>query len=67
MEEIILFSTGCPKCNVLKKKLLEKKIEYLENNNAKEMINLGIINVPVLEVNGTRMGFKEAVEWVKER
>ena len=64
MDKVILYSTGCPKCNVLKKKLSEHNIEFIENNNVEEMTKLGFVNVPVLETNGTRMGFKEAVEWI---
>lgn len=30
---ITLYSTGCPKCKVLKKKLEEKGIKYTENNS----------------------------------
>ena len=63
---IILYSTGCPKCGVLKKKLLERNFEFTENNNKEEMIKLNFINVPVLEVDGVRMEFKEATEWIKE-
>ena len=25
---VILYSTGCPKCNILKKKLADAKIDY---------------------------------------
>ena len=67
MSKIVLFSTGCPKCNILKKKLLEHNIEFLENNDKDEMLRLNFVNVPILEVDGTRMGFKEAVEWIKEQ
>jgi predicted house-cleaning noncanonical NTP pyrophosphatase (MazG superfamily) len=64
LSKIILYSTGCPKCNVLKKKLSEHNIEFIENNNVEEMANLNFINVPILEVDGVRMGFKEAVDWI---
>lgn len=67
MNKIILYSTGCPKCNVLKKKLSEHNIEFLENNDIDEMIKLNFINVPILEVDGVRMDFKEAVEWIGAR
>ena len=40
--KIILYSTGCPKCEVLKKKLKTKNIEYVENNNVEDMESLGI-------------------------
>ena len=64
---IILYSTGCPKCNVLKKKLTEKNIEYTENNDIYAMTSLGIDQVPVLSVDGKLMGFVEANKWVNER
>lgn len=40
--EIILYTTGCPACAVLKKKLDSKKIIYTENNSETEMEALGI-------------------------
>ena len=64
---IILYSTGCPKCNILKKKLAEKKIPYIENNNVEEMTSLGIDFVPVLYVNGEMLQFKEANDWVNQQ
>lgn len=62
--KIILHSTGCPKCEVLKKKLKAKNIEYVENNNVEDMESLGIDQVPVLSVDGNLMGFAEANNWI---
>ena len=64
---VILYSTGCPKCTVLKNKLYDKNIKFAENNSVNDMLSLGITQVPVLEVDGTKMNFKEAVKWIKER
>lgn len=64
---IVLYSTGCPKCNVLKKKLAEKNIEYDEFTSVEKMISMGITEVPVLGVEGKMLNFKEAVDWIKER
>lgn len=61
---IILYSTGCPKCKVLKSKLEEKGIEFVENNSVEEMTELGITQVPVLSVYGALLNFKNAVTWV---
>lgn len=61
--KIILYSTGCPKCKVLKHKLEEKGIAYTENNAVDEMLSLGIAQVPVLSVDGELLDFKLAVEW----
>ena len=62
--KIILYSTGCPKCEVLKKKLKAKNIEYVKNNNVEDMESLGIDQVPVLSVDGNLMSFAEANNWI---
>lgn len=65
--EIILYSTGCPKCNVLKKKLDDKNISYSENTNIETMTSLGIEQVPVLSVDGDLMDFSQANIWINQR
>lgn len=65
--DIILYSTGCPKCNVLKKKLADKNIQYTENNDVDTMVSLGIDQVPVLSVDGKLLQFSEANDWINER
>lgn len=64
---VVLYSTGCPKCAVLKKKLEANAIEYQENNDVDEMIGLGISQVPVLSVDGELLSFAEANKWVNDR
>lgn len=65
--EIILYSTNCPKCKILEKKLTEKNIKFTKNNNVVEMTELGIDQVPVLAVDGEMLGFVEANKWINER
>lgn len=65
--QVILYSTGCPKCKVLKAKLDSKEISYDIISDTSVMINKGIETVPVLEVNGNVMDFKTAVDWINER
>ena len=67
MEQIIMYSTGCPQCLVLKKKLENSGIAFTEVTDKERMIELGFNKVPVLEVDGKRMEFVEAVKWVNER
>lgn len=62
-----LYTTGCPRCEVLKKKLDAKSIQYIENNSVEEMTELGITHVPMLKCDGWLMDFKSAVEWVNEQ
>ena len=67
MTNIILYSTGCPRCDVLKDKLDAKSISYSINNSVEEMTELGISDVPVLSVNGQMLKFKEAVDWANNQ
>ena len=64
---ITLYSTGCPRCNVLKQKLDSKNIEYTVVNDVDIMTEKGISTVPVLEVDNQLLQFKEAVDWVNGR
>ena len=64
--DIILYSTGCPKCKILKKKLEDKNIDYVENDDIETMISLGIEQVPVLSVDNKLFQFAEAVKWANE-
>ena len=63
----VLYSTGCPKCKILKKKLDEKGVEYSEVNDVDAMLALDIDAVPVLIDGNNRMEFKEALDWVKNQ
>ena len=62
--KITLFSTHCPKCNVLEKKLQQKNIVYEEINDVKIMKEKGYLTVPILEVDGKSMDFKTANDWI---
>lgn len=64
MNKTILYSTGCPKCNVLKAKLKQKNVDYVENNNVDEMQKIGITTVPMLMINSDLLDFVEAVEYI---
>jgi len=62
---IKLYSTNCPRCHVLQKKLDAKNIQYEIHTDREEMINLGLKNAPALEIEeGTLLDFGEAIKWV---
>ena len=63
--EVILYSTNCPRCAVLEKKLTSANIKYSIITDADLMIEKGFTSVPMLEVDGNIMDFKSAVEWLK--
>lgn len=64
---IILFTTGCPRCLTLEKLLMDNNISYSIETDVDKMLSLGLTDVPVLEVDGKRFDYKEALNWVKQR
>lgn len=62
--KVILYSTDCPKCKVLKAKLDSKSIEYETITNVDEIIKLGMTSVPFLMVDGEVKDFKESIDFV---
>lgn len=67
MNKLTLFSTGCPRCKVLKQKLQSKNIEYDEVTSVDDMLALGITEVPVLRVDGELLDFLKAIAWVNNQ
>ena len=59
---IILYSTHCPKCNVLQKKLDQKQISYEEITDVETMKEKGYLSAPV-----TSMDFKTANNWINSQ
>ena len=65
---ITIYTTQtCPKCKILKKKLEDKGIEYKEFNDEDEMQHMGILSVPVMDVDGEQLDFPAAIKYVNER
>lgn len=62
--DVILFSTGCPKCKVLESKLKNKRVNFQKNVDTDTMKKMGLTSVPVLRVNGKLLNFLEANNWV---
>ena len=64
---VILYSTNCPRCNVLEKKLSDAKVDFNVTNDIKKIIEKGFRTAPVLEVDGEFLDFKNAIEWVNKQ
>lgn len=65
---ITLYSTGCPRCTVLEKKLEQKNIEYSKVTDVDAMVAMGIRSVPMLQIDDAApMDYMTAVNWVKEQ
>lgn len=61
---VILYSTGCPKCKILEKKLYEKNIDHTYVNDIDLMLSMGMPTTPMLDVDGELMDFSAAVKFV---
>ena len=61
---VTLYSTHCPKCIVLEKKLKEKNIQFNIVSDEDAIIKKGFMTVPMLEANDNIMNFQEAMRWV---
>lgn len=66
-KKVIFYSSKCPRCLVLEKKLQAKGVKYEECNDVQLMLSKGLETAPALEVDGTMMNFKEAAKWIKEQ
>lgn len=64
---VVLYSTNCPKCKVLEKKLDSIGIDYKIVTDENLMISKGFSSAPMLEVDDNIMDFGNAVRWAKEQ
>lgn len=62
----VLYSTGCPRCEVLKKKLDSEGVEYEVCTDIDEMQKLGFMSVPMLKVGEKVYNYDEAVNHLPE-
>lgn len=63
--KVILYTTHCPLCFVIQSKLSSKNINFSEVTDIEKIKEVSPDGtVPILEVNGKRMIFKEALEWI---
>ena len=62
---VILYSTNCPRCQVLKRKLEDKKINFELETDVDKMLDLGIEIAPALFVDGNLMDFGKAIKWIE--
>ena len=66
LPNIILYSSHCRRCKVLEDKLAKKNVSYTLFDDVQKMIELGITSVPIFEVDGIKMEFRDANKWINE-
>lgn len=65
--KLVLYTTHCPKCNVLTTKLNAANIKYDICEDIEIMESKGIISAPMLEVDDKMLDFGQAIKWVGEQ
>lgn len=67
---VVLYSTNCPRCIMLEKKLADKNIEYtlINGQDAIDAITeKGFMSAPMLTVDEKNMMYKDAIDWVNSQ
>ena len=65
--DVVLYTTGCPQCRVLEKKLDESGIKYNVVTDVDEMIKMGFNTAPILKVDSEVMNSQQAFNWLLNR
>lgn len=64
---IMLYSNGCPCCEVLKGALDLAGIPYDTVTDVELMLSMGMTRLPMLCADGKMMNYPTALQWLKER
>lgn len=64
--DFVLYSTGCPKCKVLEKKLKSKNVDFVIESDIEPVAKLGYTSAPILWYRNADKyyTFSEAVKFV---
>lgn len=66
-KNITIFTTNCPMCKILEKKLTEKAIGFKIETDVSELIEMGFQTAPILKVEENYLEFKEAIKWINKK
>ena len=67
MNNVVLYSSNCPRCVILETKLKQKNINFSIKNSEDDLNKLfeeGFREMPVLEVDDKKYTFGEAIQLV---
>ncbi len=69
--EVVLYSTNCPKCQVLEKKLAQKLNDFTIITDKDEVVKVGkehkIMSAPILKVGNAYFSFTDANNWLNDQ
>ena len=65
-----MYTTHCPKCDVMERKLNEANIKFEAIDEMAKVLEVakagGFSMAPILEVDGKAMDFKDGIEWIRK-
>ena len=65
-----MYTTHCPKCDVMERKLNEAKIQFESIDDLGTVLEVaksgGFTVAPLLEVDGKVMDFKDGIDWIRK-
>ena len=64
--QIVLYSTGCTRCKLVKQMLDVHHVEYTEITDKQAIEEKDFDSVPVLEVDGKCMEYSELLTWLEQ-
>lgn len=65
---VTLYTTHCPKCFVLERKLEQAGIPFEKNTDVDKMTEMGFTSAPMLHILGQEpMDFNAAVRWLSKQ
>ena len=61
-----IFTTeSCPRCAMIKQRLMKKGIDFIENRDEDKMKELGFMTVPMIKLeDDTILDFGQAISWI---
>ena len=59
--DVVLYTTGCPKCRSLEARQKQKKINYKTITDMDIMLKKGFMEAPMLEIDGELFDYNNAI------
>lgn len=64
---LVVYSTGCMKCKILKNTLQNQEIEFIEIGDLDIISELGFKSVPMMQLDdGTLMDYNESIYYIQK-
>ena len=69
MNLIVYTAPGCPKCEILKKKLASAGLSFSTSDDIQRVADKGFMSAPVLEIvqKGVFLNFGDAARWILDQ